>query len=237
MSTTTTYDEQDRTWEQDNQHPADADASAPPVNPLAAGALARLLGLPLSTAAALLEDHGGLAGLRRATSDERRRSGLAPWSAACLEAALDLAVAVRAERAQTRPRMTTPADAARLLVPEMSLLESEQMRVLLLNTKNRLIADVTLYNGTVSACQIRVGEIFREAVRYNATSLILVHNHPSADPTPSPEDVAITREVIRAGQLLNVEVLDHLVVAGSGYTSLRERGLGWDRGQAAHIHV
>ncbi len=110
----------------------------------------------------------------------------------------------------------------------MSLLESEQMRVLLLNTKNRLIATVTLYNGTVSACQVRVGEIFREAVRHNATSLILVHNHPSADPTPSPEDVAITREVVRAGQLLDVEVLDHLVIGGDTYTSLRERGVGWE---------
>jgi len=127
-----------------------------------------------------------------------------------------------------QPQMTSPADAARLLVPEMSLLESEQMRVLLLNTKNRLIATVMLYNGTVSACQIRVGEIFREAVRHNATSLILVHNHPSADPTPSPEDVAITREVVRAGQLLDVEVLDHLVIGGDTYTSLRERGVGWE---------
>jgi len=127
-----------------------------------------------------------------------------------------------------QPQMTSPADAARLLVPEMSLLESEQMRVLLLNTKNRLIATVTLYNGTVSACQVRVGEIFREAVRHNATSLILVHNHPSDDPTPSPEDVAITREIVQAGRLLDIDVLDHLVVGGDAYTSLRERGLGWD---------
>jgi len=224
----TTYDEHDMTCLGNGQHAEPAGIAPPPANAAAAESLAQLLHLPLSTTAALLEEHGSLAGLRRAGLAGLRQSGLSPRRAARLVAALDLAAAVQAERAQTRPQMTTPADAARLLVPEMSLLESEQMRVLLLNTKNRLIADVTLYNGTVSACQIRVGEIFREAVRYNATSLILVHNHPSADPTPSPEDVAITREVIRAGRLLNVEVLDHLVVAGSDYTSLRERGLGWD---------
>jgi DNA repair protein RadC len=225
---TTTFGEQDVTWDQECQHPADADASVPQVSPTTADALARLLGLPLSTAAGLLEEYGSLARLRRASPDALRRGGLTPRRAAQLMAALDLAVVVRAERPQVRPRVTSAADAARLLVPEMSVLESEQMRVLLLNTKNRLIAIVTLYTGTVSACQIRVGEIFREAVRHNATSLILVHNHPSDDPTPSPEDVAITREIVRAGQLLDVEVLDHLVIGGDTYTSLRERGVGWE---------
>jgi len=225
---TTTFGEQDVTWDQECQHPADADASVPQVSPTTADALARLLGLPLSTAAGLLEEYGSLARLRRASPDALRRGGLTPRRAAQLMAALDLAVVVRAERPQVRPRVTSAADAARLLVPEMSVLESEQMRVLLLNTKNRLIAIVALYTGTVSACQIRVGEIFREAVRHNATSLILVHNHPSDDPTPSPEDVAITREIVRAGQLLDVEVLDHLVIGGDTYTSLRERGVGWE---------
>jgi len=225
---TTMFGERDVIWEQECQHPADADASVPQVSPTTADALARLLGLPLSTAAGLLEEYGSLTRLRRASPDALRRGGLTPRRAAQLMAALDLAVAVRAERPWVQPQMTSPADAARLLVPEMSLLESEQMRVLLLNTKNRLIATVTLYNGTVSACQVRVGEIFREAVRHNATSLILVHNHPSDDPTPSPEDVAITREIVQAGRLLDIDVLDHLVVGGDAYTSLRERGLGWD---------
>ncbi len=225
---TKVYDAQGVTWEHTGQHLGHADAVARPVSPMSADALARLLGLPLSAAAALLEEHGSLAGLRRAGPAALRQSGLTPCRAARLMAALDLAPAALAEQSQMRPQVTGPADAARLLLPEMGLLESEQMRVLLLNTKNRLIAAVTLYNGTVSACHVRVGEVFREAVRQSATSLILVHNHPSNDPTPSPEDVAITREVVLAGRLLDIGVLDHLVVGGDTYTSLRERGAGWE---------
>ncbi len=123
--------------------------------------------------------------------------------------------------------MTSPRDAARLVLAEMGALESEQMRVLLLDTKNRLIVAVTLYAGTVNACHVRIAEVFREAVRRNATSLILAHNHPSGAVDPSPEDVALTREVVQAGKLLDVEVLDHLIVSAGVYTSLHERGLGW----------
>jgi len=224
----TTNDDRGVTWTQADRNSGDSGAGASLASPLAADALARLLDLPLSAAAVLLEDHGALAGLHRAGPDALRRSGLTPRRAARLMAALDLTVAVLAERSQVRPQVSSSADAARLLVPEMRLLESEQMRVLLLNTKNRLITTVTLYSGTVSACHIRVAEMFRAAVRHNATSLILVHNHPSDDPTPSPEDVAITREIVQAGRLLDIGVLDHLVVGGDSYTSLRERGLGWD---------
>jgi DNA repair protein RadC len=115
-----------------------------------------------------------------------------------------------------------------LLLPEMGLLEAEQMRLLLLDTKNRLIAALTLYAGTVSACQVRVAEVFREAVRRNASALILAHNHPSGMADPSPEDVRLTREVVQAGRLLGVDVLDHLIIGADAYTSLRERGLGWE---------
>jgi len=222
-----TYDERRTTCTGDGS-PARPDGGAAPVGAVAADALARLLGLPLSAAAALLEEHGSLAGLRWADLAGLHRRGLTPSRAARLVAALDLASAALAERPQLRPQVTTPVDAARLFLPEMGLLESERMCVLLLNTKNRLIAAVTLYNGTVSACHVRVAEMFREAVRRNATGLILVHNHPSADPTPSPEDVAITREAVLAGRLLDIDVLDHLVVGGDTYTSLRERGAGWE---------
>ncbi len=228
MATTQAYGAWRSTEEQDKQPFGDAGAIVPPASPMTADALARLLDLPLSAAAALLEDYGSLAGLRCADPATLRRQGLTPCRASRLVAALDLASALLAERSQMQPQVTTPADVARLLLPEMSRLESEQLRVLLLNTKNRLIAAVTLYNGTVSACHVRVAEVFREAVRRNATGLILVHNHPSNNPSPSPEDVAITREVVQAGRLLDITVLDHLVVGGDTYTSLRERGAGWE---------
>ncbi len=220
------YDERGLTGRRDGPCPECSGAPAPTIAPSAA-ALARLLDVPLSAAAALLEEHGSLAGLRRAGPAGLRRSGLTPRRAARVMAALDLAVAVLAERPAARARVTTPADAARLLLPEMGLLEREQLRVLLLDTKNHLIVAVTLYQGTLSACQVRVAEVLALALRHNAAGLVVAHNHPSGDPAPSPEDVALTRELVGAGALLDVPVLDHLVVAGNDYTSLRERGLGW----------
>lgn len=202
----------------------------PPVSAAVAESLATLLGVPLSRAAALLEEHGSLAGLRLAGPAGLRRSGLSPSRAARVTAALDLAAAVLTERPPLRERaqVMSPGDAARLLLPEMGLLEREQMRVLLLDAKHRLITAVTLYQGTLSACQVRVAEILAEALRHNAAGLVVAHNHPSGDASPSPEDVVLTRALVSAGALLDVPVLDHLVVAGSGYTSLRERGVGWD---------
>jgi DNA repair protein RadC len=86
---------------------------------------------------------------------------------------------------------------------------------------------VELYRGSVSSAQVRVGEVFREAVRKNASALIAIHNHPSGDPTPSPDDVALTRAIVQAGKLLDVDVLDHLVIGQGRWVSLKERGLGF----------
>jgi DNA repair protein RadC len=112
----------------------------------------------------------------------------------------------------------------------MACLEKEEMRVLLLNQKNRLLAKPRVYEGSVHTTVVRISELFRDAVRSNCASLIVAHNHPSGDPTPSPEDAALTREIVKAGALLDIEVLDHLVIgAGGKFTSLKERGLGFDK--------
>ncbi len=201
----------------------------PPAAEDSSALLARVVGTCPARAARLLADNGSLRALRHTdASTLGGQHGLTRRQIARLHDALDLAACLVREPCVERPQVTSPQDAACLVLPEMGLLESEQMRVLLLNTKNRLIAAITLYNGTVSACHVRLAEVFREAVRCNASALIVVHNHPSGDPTPSPEDVAITREAVRAGQLLDVGVLDHLVVGGNVYTSLRERRLGWE---------
>jgi len=195
----------------------------------ASALLGRVAGVDLAVASALLDRYGSLGALRRVDASILRTAhGLTRRQAERLVDALDLATRVLIEPREERPRVTSPRDAARLVLPEMGLLESEQMRVLLLNTKNRLITAVTLYSGTVSACHVRVAEVFREAVRHNATALILLHNHPSGATDPSPEDVQLTREVIQAGRLLDVSVLDHLVVGRNAFTSLRERDLGWE---------
>jgi DNA repair protein RadC len=109
----------------------------------------------------------------------------------------------------------------------MGLLEREQLRVLLLDTRNRLIEMVILYQGSVNCAQVRVAEVFQAAIQRNARSILLAHNHPSSDLSPSPEDVALTRAVVQAGNLLDISVVDHLVIGKSGFVSLRERGLGF----------
>jgi DNA repair protein RadC len=107
----------------------------------------------------------------------------------------------------------------------MAPLEREELRVLTLNTKNRVTDMQTVYQGNVNSTQVRVGELFREAIRTHAANILIVHNHPSGDPTPSPDDLHLTAETIAAGRLLDVRVVDHLIIAGDGYSSLRDRGI------------
>lgn len=126
-----------------------------------------------------------------------------------------------------RTQIKSPLDVAALLMAEMGHLDQEHLRTVLLDTKNRVQAVHTVYIGTLNCSTVRVGEVFKEALRRNSAALILCHNHPSADTTPSPEDVALTREVVAAGQLLDCEVLDHLIIGAGSWTSLREKGLGF----------
>jgi hypothetical protein len=126
----------------------------------------------------------------------------------------------------TLPRVGTPADVL-ALTGDMLAFEQEHLRVLLLNTKNRLLATHEQYIGTLNSCTVRVCELFREAIRANAAAILIVHNHPSGDPCPSPEDVELTRGVEAAGLLLDLPLLDHVIVAADGHVSLKEQGLGF----------
>jgi len=126
-----------------------------------------------------------------------------------------------------RPVVKSPADAVTLL-SDMSVMEQEVMRTLLLDTKNHVLGIPTVYSGSVNTTVIRVAELFKEAVRQNCAAIIVAHNHPSGDPTPSPEDVAVTGEIVKAGKILDIDVLDHVVIgAGQKFVSLKERGLGF----------
>ena len=110
---------------------------------------------------------------------------------------------------------------------EMSALEAEHLRVILLDRRNRVLDIQEVYKGSVNSSQVRVGELFKEAVRINASGIIVIHNHPSGDPTPSPDDVAVTRAIVQAGKLLDIDVLDHLVIGMGKWVSLKEKGLGF----------
>ncbi|MFC2053485.1 DNA repair protein RadC [Chloroflexota bacterium] len=127
-----------------------------------------------------------------------------------------------------RPTIHSPADAAALVQYEMSVLEQEELRVILLDTRNHVMGIVTVYKGSLNSSQVRVGELFKEAIRRNAAALIVIHNHPSGDPTPSPDDIALTRAIVEAGKLIDIDVLDHLVIGTGRFVSLKEKGLGFN---------
>jgi DNA repair protein RadC len=144
-----------------------------------------------------------------------------------LKAALELGRRLLLTSPNDRPTVRSPGDAAALIMLDMAALEQEHMRVLLLDTRNRVIAITEVYKGSLNTSMIRVAELFRDAIRQNCAAVILAHNHPSGDPTPSPEDIAVTKQVVEAGKLLDIEVLDHLVIGQQRYVSLKERGLGF----------
>ena len=124
----------------------------------------------------------------------------------------------------------SPEDAADLVQYEMSTLDQEELRVIILNTRNRVIKVVTIYRGSLNSSQVRVGEIFRPAIKHNAAAIIVVHNHPSGNFDASPDDVCITRAILSAGKLLDIAVLDHLIIGANGFLSLNRRGLGFSDG-------
>ena len=156
-----------------------------------------------------------------------RVEGLGEKKALQLKACFELGKRLFTQPAATRPQIKTPADAAQLLMPEVGLLDQEEVRVIMLDTRNRILATTMVYRGALNMASMRVCELFKEAIRLNAASIILIHNHPSNDPTPSAEDVRVTKEVIKAGQLLDIELLDHLVLTADCYVSLKERGLAF----------
>ena len=184
----------------------------------------------LDLAAGVLARHGGLVELSRADPLELSISpGIGKARAAQLVAAFELGRRSVAERPAGRWTVRAPRDVADRLLPQMGQLEREELRVLLLNTKNVVLRQSTIYQGNVSAALVRVAELFRDAVRGHAAGVIVVHNHPSGDPEPSPDDLHLTAEAIAAGRLLDIPLLDHIVLAQDAYISLRDRGVAFDR--------
>jgi DNA repair protein RadC len=176
----------------------------------------------------LLADLGGLPGIHRADFGEVcNQHGIGPAKAAQIKAAIELGRRLNEMAPEERPSIHSPADAAALVKFEMSALEQEELRIILLDIRNRVEHILTIYRGSLNSSQVRVGELFKTAIRRNAAALIVVHNHPSGDPTPSPDDVAVTRELIKAGELLGIKVLDHIIIGQGSHVSMKEQGLGF----------
>ena len=177
----------------------------------------------------LLHEFGGLPGLHRAPMEElTEQHGIGAAKAIQIKAAIELGRRVAVEVPEGLRIINSPEDAAALLRVKMSAFEDERLYVILLDTRNHVLGEPEeLYHGSVNTSQVRIGEVFKPAVRRNATGIIIVHNHPSGDPTPSPDDLAITRACVEAGKLLDIDVLDHLVIGQGRYVSMKERGLGF----------
>ena len=123
------------------------------------------------------------------------------------------------------PSINCPDDVRRLLGPEMAPLAQEQLRVLLINTRNEVVGQRVIYQGNVNSSMVRPAEVLRPAVIEAVPSIVIVHNHPAHDPTPSPQDAHLTRDLVSAAKLLGIELLDHIVIGGERFVSLKERGL------------
>lgn len=180
----------------------------------------------VQVATRLLQTFGDITGLHRAPFDEVcAQRGVGQAKAAQIKAALELGNRLRIATPDEKPSIHSPADAANFVLFEMSALEQEELRVMLLDTRNRVLDTVPVYRGSLNTSQVRVGELFKTAIRRNAAAIIVVHNHPSGDPTPSPDDVAVTRAIVQAGKLLDISVLDHLIIGENRFVSLKERGV------------
>jgi DNA repair protein RadC len=200
-----------------------------PADRVEGGDEARLLGILAGIAPEdgreLLARAGGLAGLAdHGPAELTRHCGLSPRRARAVAAAFELGRRVAEARAAPGWCVRSPADVGERLAAAMAGLPREELRVLLLNTKNVVTAAITVYAGNLAGSSVRVGEVYRDAVRRQAAAIVVVHNHPSGDPSPSGDDLRITAELAEAGRLLDIELLDHVVVGGSRWVSLRALG-------------
>jgi DNA repair protein RadC len=179
----------------------------------------------------LMQKFGSLQGLARAAVDDLKKvKGIGRDKAVTLVAAFALAHKMAKELQDESPVLDTPEAVVNLLRARNLLLEVEQLQVLLLNTRRRLIRVATVTDGTIDTLLVHPREVFKSAIAANAAGIVLAHNHPSGDPTPSEADIKVTRDLIRAGQLLKIDVLDHVIIGRAtperpkDYVSLRELG-------------
>ncbi|MCO6467061.1 MAG: DNA repair protein RadC [Bradyrhizobiaceae bacterium] len=174
----------------------------------------------------LLASYSSLTDLAaRDIAELRNHSGMGLAKAATLSAAFELAHRVQAEPFQSSQSITSPAVLAKLLAPRLRHLKHETFIVALLNTANQIVREVVVGSGSLNAVVIHPREVFRIAIAECAAAVILVHNHPSGNTEPSREDIAITQQLVEAGRIVDIRVLDHIIIGGDQYTSLSERHL------------
>lgn len=183
----------------------------------------------LSLASRLLAACSGLHGLLRASAAELcALRGVSAAKAAQLCAALELGRRAVSPGPEERAKIRVPGDLYRRIGPQLAHLTQEKMCVVLLNTKQEMLRVCDVYQGTVDSASIRIAEVLRPAIKENCPNFIVVHNHPSGDPTPSQEDIHVTRRLIASADAMDIDLQDHVVIGGSGYVSMKQKGLGFD---------
>lgn len=172
----------------------------------------------------LLRHFDGLIGLQRATFTELCQiDGVGPAKAAQIKAAIELGARISKKQPEDRALITCPQDVADQVQYEMASLEQEELWLLLLDSRNHHMRTEKVYRGSLNASPVRPAEIFKAGIRHNAASLIIVHNHPSGDPAPSPEDVKLTRMLIEMGKTLEMPILDHIIIGAKGFASIKSQ--------------
>jgi DNA repair protein RadC len=161
----------------------------------------------------------------RSPSELTTVKGIGSAKAAILSAAFELVRRIQSQRISDRPSFKRSSDVANHYLPLMRDLRKEVFKVLLLNRSNRLIKEVFVSEGTLDASIVHPRDVFREALLEPAAGIILIHNHPSGNPSPSEEDLRITKQLVEAGRLLGIRVYDHIILAGESYRSLADEGL------------
>ena len=179
----------------------------------------------LAVANLLLSSSGGLHGIPAAGRDDLLRvPGVGEARAAQVLASIELGRRTLLHEPNQRPQLLTPRDAALYLLPEFGARPVEHFGILLVDAKHRVLKTALLTVGTLDRSVVHPREVFREAAAARAAGIILFHNHPSGDPTPSEDDELLTRRMLAAGEIMGIEVLDHVVLAATTYASLREMG-------------
>jgi len=174
----------------------------------------------------LLSQFGGLRGVANAGLEGLGKvKGIGQVKAIEILAAVELGKRLAALNQEERPVITSPQDVANLLMSELRDVKQEHFKTLLMDTKNRVMRVVTVTIGTLDGSLVHPREVFKEAIVASAASIIVAHNHPSGDPTPSREDKAVTLRLVECGKLLGIDLLDHIIIGDNRFVSLKERGL------------
>ena len=182
-------------------------------------------GNALSLANEILETAGGLHGVPRAHVDDLRRvTGVGTAKAAQVLAAVELGRRTLLRCPPARLQFVTPRDVASYLLPQFGSRPVEQFGVMMLDTKHRLLRTSVISIGTLDSSPAHPREIFREATSACAAAVVLFHNHPSGDPAPSRDDLELTRRLVQAGEIMGIDVIDHMILADTRYFSFREAG-------------